>query len=267
MRLHKGMYTVLIISLALWLSGAISGKDREDNIKANPSSRIPGLANKHLAAIGKRMCANGKEKTTYTGQLFDKNNHAITVRVLHDVFGPVRLEGFRVKDEALSFDGKRIKGSKDSKKIKGDAEIKAEEDLMEIFVMDNVEGMMESMRNGAAVQFYGSGIGPDPQGGLGYNGPRYDIYEVTTPVRCRKDQPLRTKMYFFDSNTGLLSLTRYTDYSMNPPVLHETRYTVWGDIEGSKYPARIEHYVDGRLQFDFITENIKNEESEDKSEY
>jgi hypothetical protein len=267
MRLHKALYTVLTLSLTLCLSGAISGQDLGSKVKANPSARIPGLANKHLTALGKRMNSIGKEKTTYTGQLFDKNSQSTTVRITHDVFGLVRLEGFREKDEALSFDGKRIKGSKDGIKIKGDAEIKAEEDLLEIFVMDNVEGMLESMRNGAAVQFYGSGIGPDPQLAPEYNGPRYDVYEVTTPVRCRKNQPLRTKMYFFDSNTGLLTFTRYTDHSANPPEMRETRYTVWGDIDGSKYPARIEHYVDGKLQFDFITEDIKNEESAEKSEY
>jgi hypothetical protein len=61
----------------------------------------------------------------------------------------------RVRGRA--FDGKRIKGSNDGK-IKGDAEIKAEEELMEVFVMDNVEGMMESIRKGAAMRFLGGGF-------------------------------------------------------------------------------------------------------------
>jgi hypothetical protein len=269
MRLHKMMYSVLTISLALCLSGTISSKDKDKaiEVKPNPSWRIPGLAGKHLMALGKRMTSVGREKTTSTGQLFDKNGKAASARVIQDVFGLVRLEGFRDKDEVLSFDGKNAKSSSDGKKIRDDAAQKADEDLLEVFVMDTVEGMMQSMRNGAAVRFLGSRFRPDPQVAPDYKGPSYDIYEVTIPVRCRRDRLVRTKRYYFDSNTGLLLSTRYFDRSDKMPVRIETRYSTWGDIDGSKYPARIEHYVDGKLQFDFITENIKNEESVDKSEY
>ena len=271
MRLHKMLHPVLTISLMLCLCGALSGKDQDrdkaNETKQNPADRIPSLAIKHLMALGKRMNSAGKEKTTYNGQLFDKDGNSTSVRVVHDVFGLVRLEGFRDKDEVLSFDGKNARSSLDGKRIKDDAAQKKDEDLMEVFVMDTVEGIMESMRSGAAVEFLGSGFGPDPRVEPDYNGPRYDVYEVTIPVRTRKDQLVRTKRYYFDTDTGLLLSTRYYDRSNKTPVKIETRFSVWGDIDESKYPARIEHYVDGKLQFDFITENIKNEESVDKSEY
>lgn len=271
MRLHKMLCMVLTFSLTLCLSDALLGNDRDKDIaseaKPNPSYRIPGLASKHLMALGKRMNSVGKEKTTYDGQLFDKDGKSASVRVAHDLYGLIQLEGFKGDGEALSFDGERIKGSFDSKKTKSDYEKNAEEDLLEVFVMDTVEGMMESMRKGAAVRFLGNGVGPDPRVSPGYQGPRYDIYEVTTAVRCRKDQLVRTKLYYFDTKSGLLLSTRYYDRSGTVPIKIETRYSVWGDIDGSRYPARIEHYVDGKLQFDFIAETIKNEESVDKSEY
>ena len=270
MRLHRMWYSVLTISLALCFSGMLPGKDKDkdkaNEANQNPAYRIPSLASKHLAALGKRMNSIGKEKTTYDGQLFDKQGNSASVRVVQDAFGSVRLEGFKDKDEVMSFDGKRIKSSADGKKIKDDIARKAEEDLMEVFSMDTVEGMLESMRSGAAVRFLGSGFGPDPRVNPDYKGLRYDIYEVTSPVRCRQDQLVRMKMYYFDTNTGLLLSTRYYDKSGKTPVQIETRYSTWGDIDGSKYPAHIEHYVDGKLQFDFIAENIKNEESADKSE-
>ena len=271
MRLHKMLYLVLTISLMLCLSGALLGKDQDrgkvSEVKQNPANRIPSLATKHLMALGMRMYSVGKEKTTYSGQLFNKDNNSVPVRVVQDVFGLVRLEGFRENDEVISFDGKNAKSSSAGQKIKDDVSRKADEALLEVFAMDTVEGMMESMRSGAAVRFLGSGFGPDPRIEPDYKGPRYDIYEVTTTARCRKDRPVLTKRYYFDSNSGLLLSTRYYDRSKSVPIKIETRFSVWGDIEGSKYPARIEHYVDGKLQFDFITENIKNEASVDKSEY
>jgi hypothetical protein len=271
MRLQKLLYTVLTISLVLCPGSMLSGRDKDKDkpieVKPNPAWRIPGLAGKHLMALGKRMNSAGREKTTYTGQFFDRNGKAASVRVVHDVSGLVRLEGFGDREEVLSFDGKKAKSSSEGKKIRGDSGQKADEDLLEVFVMDTVEGMMESMRKGAAVQFLGSGFRPDPRIEPDYKGPSYDIYEVTTTVRCRRDQLVRTKRYYFDSNTGLLLSTRYYDRSGKTPIKMETRYSVWGDIDGSKYPARIEHYADGKLQFDFIAENIKNAESADKSEY
>jgi hypothetical protein len=74
-------------------------------------------------------------------------------------------------------------------------------------------------------------------------------------------------MYYFDTDTGLLLKTRYSDLSTTPAVKIETRYSLWGEISGSKYPARIQHFVDGKLQFEFISETITNEESADKAEF
>jgi hypothetical protein len=258
------LYLILTISLVLCFCGTILGQNKVEATKPNPSWRIPALASKNLMALGKRMSCVGKEKTTYTGQLFDKNGKAASARVIQDVLGLVRLEGFRNNGEVLSFDGKNVKSSLNGNEI---AAQKDDEDLLEVFVMDTVEGMMESMRKSAAVRFLGTGFGPSPDAEPDYKGPRYDIYEVTTTVRCRQDQLLRTKLYYFDTSTGLLLSTRYYDRSAATPVKIETRYSTWGDIDGSKYPAHIEHYVDGKLQFDFITETIKNEESVDKSEY
>ena len=78
--------------------------------------------------------------------------------------------------------------------------------------------MLESMRNGAAVRLLGRNVGPDPAIDPDNKGPRYDIYEVTASVSGRKDKLTRMKLYFFDTNTGLLSSTRYSDQTTNPPT-------------------------------------------------
>jgi hypothetical protein len=138
---------------------------------------------------------------------------------------------------------------------------------MEVFVMDSAEGMFESMKSGAAVRFLGRGFGPDPRIDPDYSGPRYDIYEVAAPVRCRQDKLVRTKMYYFDTATRLLQSTRYFDSSVSPAIRIETRYSEWGEKDGSRYPARIAYYVGEKLQFEFIAESISGEESVDKAQF
>jgi hypothetical protein len=170
----------------------------------------------------------------------------------------IRLEGFKNKGAVLSFDGHRGNGITSRKE---------DEALMEVFVMDYSEGMLASVQQGEAVRLIGRGFGPDPRLVPDYKGPRYDIYEVTGPVRCRQDQLVRSKLYYFDSATGLLQSTRYYDRSVKPPVKIETRFSNWGDIEGSAYPARVDHYEGGKLVFSFIAESIEGGASIDKANF
>ena len=86
---------------------------------------------------------------------------------------------------------------------------------------------------------------------------------VTGPVRNRQDKLVRTKTYYFDTETGLLMHTRYYDQSANPPVEMETHYSVWGEINGSRYPARVDHFRNGQRQFTFIAEEIVKSEIND----
>jgi hypothetical protein len=78
---------------------------------------------------------------------------------------------------------------------------------------------------------------------------------------------IRSKLYYFDSRTGLLQSTRYYDRSVSPPVKIETHFSVWGTIDNSAYPARIDHYEGGKLMFSFIAESIEGGESIDKANF
>lgn len=219
---------------------------------------IPGMFRQHFIALGNRVQGGGKELTTYSGQLFDKKSKSSAARVLHQLPGLIRLEGFKVGGAALSFDGEVENGINSNK---------SDEALIETFVMDLPEGMFASVQQGAAVRLIGRGFGPDPRLVPDYKGPRYDIYEVTGSVRCRQDQLVRSKLYYFDSATRLLQSTRYYDRSVKPPVKIETRFSNWGNIEGSAYPARVDHYEGGTLMFSFIAESIEGGASIDKASF
>jgi hypothetical protein len=258
MKCHKPILIPVCLSLILGLCSAANSQDRSAQIKGRPLSPVPGMFYGPLNSLGRRLLMSGKERTVYRGQLLDGAGNASPARVIHQLPGLVRLEGFRAQAAVLSFDGQNEHGITSRK---------SDEALLEIFTMDLAEGMLSSVQNGAAVRLLGRGFGPDPSWQPAYTGPRYDIYEVTGPIQCRQDQLTRMKLYYFDSSTGLLQSTRYYDRSVSPPFKIETRFSLWGNIDGSAYPARIDHYEGGQLVFTFIAEDIAGGASVDQADF
>ncbi len=211
----------------------------------------------HFDALGKRMKSYGKVKTIYSGELFDNAGRSTKARVTHQFPGMVKLEGFKDNGASLSFDGERAHGATSLE----------DEALLEAFLIDFPEGMLTSVQGGATVRLIGRGFGPDPKLIPNYSGPRYDIYEVTGNIYCRREQTTRTRRYYFDSKTGLLQSTRYLNRAVNPPSKIETRFSVWGNKDESAYPARIDHYESGQLKYTFIAAEIRGEESGDKASF
>jgi hypothetical protein len=245
----------MLVLLVFGICSTISGQTTAKNSGA-PIGPISNIVDQQIHALGKRIKTSGKEKTVYTGLLFDKDGKSTPARVIHQLPDLIRLEGFKGQGGPISFNGKKRYGISSRKK---------DESLLEIFTSDFPEGMLDALQNGAAVRLLGRGFGPAPSVTPGYTGPRYDIYEVAATVNCREDQLMRLKRYYFDTNSGLLQSTRYTDGSGSSAVKMETRYSVWGTIDGSAYPARIEHYENGQLIFTFIAESIAGEASADSS--
>jgi hypothetical protein len=257
MKLRRVVLPAIAILMIFGMCSTISGKDKAAKGAKNPIGPMPSMFNQQLDAMGRRLKVSGKEKTVFRGQFFDKAGNSSPVLVIHQLPDMVRLEGFKAENSALSFNGVRGIGIKN----------KSDEILIEAFLLDVPEWMFASAQRGAAVQLLGRRIGPDPRLHPNYSGPRYDIFEVTYPVINSKDKILRSKRYYFDSQTGLLQSTRYYDRSVSPPIRIETRFSLWGEIDGSAYPARIEHYEGGQLVFTFIAETIEGGESLDKSNF
>lgn len=254
----KRIFGVLAAAQLIFILGAIAGED--DSIKkyANNAPGLPGMFSKQFNAIGIRLKTRGKEKTIYTGQLFYKGGKSSKARIIHQYPGLVRLEGFKDQGGILSFDGERSYGV---------ASGNDDEALIEAFSMDFPEGLLASLQRGAAVRLIGRGLGPDPRIDPDYKGSRLDVYEIVVPVRCRQERALRRKLYHFDSQTGFLQSVRYADESLSPPAKIEMRFSVWGNIEGSAYPAYIEYFKNGELVFTFIAETIQGEASSDKASF
>jgi hypothetical protein len=218
---------------------------------------VPGMFYQQVNALGQRAKVKGREKTIYTGLYFDAQGKSHTAQVLHQLPNLVRLEGFKGNNGVISFNGKQANG----------AAAKVDDTLLEVFVMDYPEGLLQAVQESAAVRLLGQGFGPDPAKVPKYTGPRYDIYEVAAPIVSRKDQAVRSTKYYFDTQTGYLLSARYYDRTVKPAVKIETRFSMWGTIDGSAYPAQVDHYEDGKLVFSFIVTGIENGPALDVSNF
>jgi len=250
-----------LLMLAVLLMSLAGGMAQDKELQVASATTFSGtysIFQQQLSALGNRTKSKGMEKTVFAGLLFDAAGNVSAVQVVYQLPNWVKLEGFKPKGEALSFDGDKeygvTLGSKD-------------EALLEAFVSDFVEGMLESVKKGAAVRLIGRAFKPDTKLNPKYDGPRYDIYQISSPVLCSLDRMFRSKLYYFDHKTGLLQSVRYGDRSLDPPVQVETRFSMWGYIDGSAYPARIDYFNDGKLVFSFIAESIKGEAAADKESY
>jgi hypothetical protein len=233
------------IYLFCCLCGLVHGQ-ATGNEESNLSGRLPSMVSMQVTALGDRIKSDRKAITVYSGQYIDDVGNGASVRMMHQLPDTISIEK---QNTVFSFDGNNTRGVVSRKK---------DEALLEVFVMDSVEGMFASMLQGAAVRYLGGGFRPDPRLPPDYDGPRYDIYEVTDTVRLRSDRITRTKLYYFDSTTGLLHSTRYYDHTVRPALWVETHYSLWGNLDGAVYPIRVDHFVNGKRQFTFIAETIES---------
>jgi len=240
-RLFLLTFTFLLFAWpsAVLMAGQAGFTARDREQLGSVPKGLPGDISLQIRGVGVRLRATGKEETVLEGQLSVGNN-AKQVRIVHQLSGMVRIEGIRAG--AVTFDGEAALG------VAG----RTEEALLEAFVMDSIEGLLYSARSGGAVRLLGRRFGPDPRKVSNYRGPRYDIFEVVSPVRSRRNQSLQARRYYFDSDTGLPESTRYTDSTVSPAANVETRFSNWRQADGSFYPGRIDRYENGGLVFSFI---------------
>ena len=204
-----------------------------------------GILAKQQNALGNRVSAAGKEQTIYIGEVFHADGQRAPAQVVHQQPALVRLEGFS-PGRALTFDGERTAG----------IITKTDEAAVEVFTADLPEGLFASLQNGAALRHLGNAFGPDPRGMPNYSELRYDIFSTSGRRLTGGNSGLQSKLYYFDSETGLLQVTRYADESVPPRTQRETRFGSWRVIDGSAFPGRVEHHQDGRLLFSFTANLI-----------
>jgi hypothetical protein len=198
-------------------------------------TRLPSSLHQHSAALGDRVLKPGKEKTVYRGRFADDKGKPSVIKLTLQLGGTVQLE---FDDETKPPRNSRL-----------------EEALLETFTSDTAEGMLTSIMEGAAVHLLGRRVAPDPAV-RGNKTPPLDVFEVTGPVRSSATGLVRLKRYSFDSDSGLLYSTQYSDETFSPAMNIETRFSDWRRIDGSAYPGRVERLENGHVAFAFNADTI-----------
>jgi hypothetical protein len=166
------------------------------------------------------------------------------VRVVVQLPALVRLEGFHPNGRPAVFDGKN----------RAVADSRIAEQVFEIFSSDTAEGMLAAIKDGAAVELLGRRVAVRSGGTEQDRVLRFDIFEVSGEVPSVGRQ--RVKRYSFDSQTGLLAATEYSDDGFSPPVNVEIVFSNWMMEDGSSYPRRIERRENGRPAFSLTITSI-----------
>jgi hypothetical protein len=208
-------------------------------------TRLPDFVQPQAAALGIRVKSPGKEHTVLEGQFSNGTNgngKPVTARVVIQLPGSVELSGFRAESRSLKYES-----FAEATSVSPDDAI-----LLETFSTDTAEGMLNAIQDGALVELIGRNIQPNPGTISKDLEIAYDIYEVTGPVKTRRDHLSRTKLYYFNSQNGLLVRTRYED---GRSVI-ETRFADWRKVDGSAYPGRIERFENDRLVFSFVVTTV-----------
>jgi hypothetical protein len=243
---RKWILAALVCCVCLPISGLRAGLAQNPDMRrreeqASVPKVLPTELMQQVKMIGARMRNAGREESDYDGQLTNDTGTPKHLRVDHQISGVLHVEYVDEKTE-LSFDGDLAVGIKN----------RSDESLVDTFVLDTPEGMIYALRNGAAAQLLGRGFNTESKSSEAQL-PHYDIYEITAHERTHPGGEMRTRRYYFDSDTGLLASTRYIDRS---GVAVEARFMSWGEVDGSLYPSRIERYEEGRLIFAFVAGSI-----------
>ena len=206
---------------------------------------LPSALDVHATAIGNRIRVPGKERTVFSGSLLTERGEHTPLRIVVQLPNMVRLEGLRPNTPVI-FDG--------TNPVPANSRI--EEQLLEIFSSDTAEGMLVSIRDGAAATLVGRRVLEALENPPRETVQRHDVFEVVVPVRSSPTTTERLKRYFFDSETGLLAKTQYLDETFSPPVNIETLFSDWRSEAGSAYPGRIERRENGYPAFSLTLSSI-----------
>jgi hypothetical protein len=120
---------------------------------------------------------------------------------------------------------------------------------MESLSDDSAESYFLGFSGGAPAQWLGSRFRTDNGKAANYTGPLYDIYRRIAPAVSVAGNPMRQKLYVFDSRTKLFNHTRYKIVRSGQPVTVMVTYPAWTKSATESFPASITRTENGQQVF------------------
>ncbi|MFN8686394.1 MAG: hypothetical protein ACK50U_10405 [Acidobacteriota bacterium] len=207
-------------------------------------SRLPKFAESIYDPLGDRLEIAGRERQIFTGSFRVGTGAATVSRIIWEFPGRLRFE--RTSGRNLVANSNRL-----ALNAQQNTHTQEEADLVESFLHDRLETAVINLANGSGTRFIGTRIRGSADRGRTYNGPLFDILDITASLDARATTAQRTKRYVFDSNTGLLQRVMYRDMREGREVAIATLYSGWTKQGGYFAPGLVERRQDGVNVFSF----------------
>ncbi len=215
------------------------------------SARLPWDLRWHLKKLGDRIAKPGKERITMVGTI-KRGGDAQALPMSLTIEFPDHLHlAFQdgVRQRVVNFNGSGAVGV-------GGPLTTTERELIESLVYDTEEHFLSSQTQGMATRFLGQRFRTDDGTTPNYNGPYYDLYEMTDQVKSDSEVRLQTKIYCFDSDNLFLQRVRYEIQRSGSPVTIETRLSNWQQTQGQEIPQRIVRWENGQPVMDLTVTSL-----------
>lgn len=191
----------------------------------------------NLNALGDRLEKPGKERLMLTGTLMragDAQTEGVTAVL--EFPNRVRLTIQRgVERQIVTLNEGRIRD------LSGNLSTNSR-DLIETLAYDTAEHFFAGQKQTMATRFLGSHFRTDDGKQPNYSGPFYDLYQTTETLSQNNAEYQQTKIYCFNSETGLLERVAYRSPDQTSI---EVLISGWQEFQGQRTPTRIERLVNG----------------------
>ena len=186
---------------------------------------VPGPVGMFLSALGDRIQKPGKERTTLAGTFTDSNG-PVQATLVWQAPGSIRFERANQPGNTVTYDsgtGSVLMTSP------------SDGNLLESLLDDSAESFFYGFHNGVAYRLLGQGFRVDDGKAIDDKGPWYDVYAASGQAKSQPGKPHRLKHFYFDSRTGLLARTRYS----NGEMIVTTEFSNWIKSNGQAFPTKI----------------------------
>jgi hypothetical protein len=194
-----------------------------------------------VMALGTRLQKPGQERETLAGTITNSTGSS-PGKVTFELPNKVRIDWMGATGRSIGYDGTSNWAS-DGMLSEQD------QNLLETFLEDSPEGMLNSVRQTASLRVIATYARFDNGSTPNYAGPLVDIFQVVEPVASNGAKPMRQKHYYFDSTTRLLTEVDYLESSDGATVGVRVQRSNWNSVGGQLAPGTVTRIENGTSVF------------------
>lgn len=225
--------------LAIFSIAAVQAQENRNSASTFNPDRVPLQLKSVVLALGSRVQTPGSERITMEGTFAESKGNS-TATILLELPNKARITLTGPTSKSIGFDGQKGSAS-------GASLTEQDEDLLETFVEDSAEGMLNAVRSTASLRVLATYSRMDDGTRTGRN---VDVFQLAGPAQSRSSKSVRHKTYFVDSLTHQLVEVAYrAPRGDGSTSAVRVQYSNWTKIAGQSVPGTIKRVENGQAKF------------------